>query len=245
MSRARSAGPSSLQALAPTTVTASMMLLILAPPRRALLGVRAAAEQLIEHRARIANHRQRLRRRRPRDRIGVGARVAVLAAARLIDGLDAELQRRDGHLLAEALRVELVDRRAGAAGPSLASASGAPASGTPPPSGSDRRRSPAAMNASAFLQSVLLTMVMSFAVGARAATGWSAPDRSRGRRPPATTGYSSGRRRGAGGRRAAPRCRRSARCPSAAFAAGGACRHHRVEQRQPQRDAHAFQHGAA
>ena len=42
------------------------------------------AEQRVEHDARIADHRQRPRRRRPADRVGVRARVAVPAAAALI-----------------------------------------------------------------------------------------------------------------------------------------------------------------
>ena len=74
---------------------------------------RADAEQLIEHRARVANHRQRLGRRRPADRVGVDARVAVGAAARLIDVLDAQLHRRNRRVLAELLRVDLIERRAG------------------------------------------------------------------------------------------------------------------------------------
>ncbi len=79
----------------------------------ALVGGRADAEQLVEHDARVAHHRQRLLRRRPADRVGVDAGVAVGAAARLVDVLDRELHRRDRRVLAELLRVELVERGAG------------------------------------------------------------------------------------------------------------------------------------
>ena len=90
--------------------------------RRASASSRADhAEHLIEDDARIANHRQRLVRRRPADRVGVDARVAVAAAAGLIDALDAQLHRRNRRVLAEALRVQLIHRDAaldvGAFGP--------------------------------------------------------------------------------------------------------------------------------
>ena len=87
--------------------------LVLAPAAGACLRRRADAEELIEHRARIADHRQRLFRRSPADRVGVGARVAVEAAARLVDALDAQLHRRDRRVLAPGLRVNLIERRAG------------------------------------------------------------------------------------------------------------------------------------
>ena len=72
----------------------------------------ADAEQQIEHGARVADHRQRLIRRRPADRVGIGARVAIRAAARLVDVLDAQLHRRNRGALAVLLRVVLIDRRA-------------------------------------------------------------------------------------------------------------------------------------
>ena len=54
---------------------------VFAAPARAIFRRGADAEQRVEHRAWIAQHRQRLARRRPADRIGVGARVVVFAAA--------------------------------------------------------------------------------------------------------------------------------------------------------------------
>jgi hypothetical protein len=68
---------------------------------------------LIEHRARIADHRQRLGRRRPADRVGVNARIVIRATAGLIDVLDAQLHRRNRRRLAKLLRVDLIERRAG------------------------------------------------------------------------------------------------------------------------------------
>ena len=117
--------------------------LVLLPPRAPLLGRRADAEQLIEGEPRIANHRQRLRRRRPADGVGVDARIAVRAAARLIDRFDAHLHRRN-----RASPGRTAGRRADPSTcrrtrSSPSSASDAPASGTPRSSGSDRRRSPA------------------------------------------------------------------------------------------------------
>ena len=79
-----------------------------AQPMGPLLRGSAGSEELLEHRARIPHHRQRLAGRRPADRIRVGARVAVGAAARLVDVLDRELDRRDRGVLAEALDIELV-----------------------------------------------------------------------------------------------------------------------------------------
>ena len=73
----------------------------------------AGAEQHVERDARVADHRQRLVRRRPADRVGVGARVVVGAAAGLVEVLDAELHRRERRGLAELLRVHLIERRAG------------------------------------------------------------------------------------------------------------------------------------
>ena len=75
--------------------------LVLGAPLAALARRRADAEQLIEDHARVAHHRQRLRRRRPADRVGVGARVAVGAAARLVHVLDAQLHRRNRRVLPE------------------------------------------------------------------------------------------------------------------------------------------------
>ena len=84
-----------------------------APPP--LLGRRHPAaehvEQLIEDHPRVANHRQRRGRRGPAEGVHVVARVAVLAAAGGVDRLDAQLQRGNRRVLAEAPGVELVERR--------------------------------------------------------------------------------------------------------------------------------------
>ena len=131
-------------------------------PRRSRrsAGRGADAEQLIEHDARIAHHRQRLRRRRPADRVGVGARVAVGAAAGLVDVLDAQLHRRDRRVLAVAAARRSDRATCRRARRSPASASGAicvrntalERKWSPPISG--------VVNASALRTSVLLTMVM-------------------------------------------------------------------------------------
>ena len=87
--------------------------LVVLAPGAARFRRGADAEQLIEHRARVADHRQRIGRRRPADRVGVDARVVVGAAAGLIDVLDAQLHRRNRRRVAELLRVDLIERRAG------------------------------------------------------------------------------------------------------------------------------------
>ena len=79
------------------------------PPRRALLGRAPDPEELLEGDPRRPRHRQRLGRRGPTDRVGVDAGVAVGAAAGLVHVLDAELHGRDGRLLAELLRMQLVE----------------------------------------------------------------------------------------------------------------------------------------
>ena len=80
--------------------------------RHAVRVVRAGAEQHVERDARIADHRQRLARARPADRVGVRAAVVVVAAAGLVEVLDAELHRRHRAVLSDAARDDLVDRRA-------------------------------------------------------------------------------------------------------------------------------------
>src|SRR5206468_6947971 len=101
----------------PTTHTYSLSLHDALPisisleARGALLCRRADAEQLVEYDAWIADHRQRIGRRRPADRVGVDAGVAVGAASGLIDVLDRELHRGNRRVLTELLRVELIERR--------------------------------------------------------------------------------------------------------------------------------------
>ena len=85
---------------------------VVAPPHLPRLGGGPDAKELVEHRARIAGHRHRIGWRGPADRVGVDAGVVVRAAPRLVDVLDAELHRGDRRLLAELLRVDLIERRA-------------------------------------------------------------------------------------------------------------------------------------
>ena len=102
VSRARSAAPRFFLQPRHRRCRASRGCCVLGAALLALGRRRADAEQLIEHHARVAHHRQRLVRRRPADRVGVGAGVAVGAAARLIDVLDAQLHRRNRRVLAVA-----------------------------------------------------------------------------------------------------------------------------------------------
>ena len=81
------------------------------PSRRPIFGRAARSKQHVEGDPRVADHRQGFVRRRPADRVGVRTRVVVGAASRLIQVLDAELHRRHGCALAEALRVHLIHRR--------------------------------------------------------------------------------------------------------------------------------------
>ena len=81
--------------------------------RRPIRGRGAGAEQHVERHARIADHWQRFVRRRPTDRVGVGAGVVVGAAPGLIEVLDAELHRRHRRPLPETLGVHLIHRCAG------------------------------------------------------------------------------------------------------------------------------------
>ncbi len=80
------------------------------PPRGTRFGGTARTEKLVECDPRIAHHRQWLIGRRPGDGVGIDARVAVGAAARLVDVFDAELHGGDRGVLPEALCIELVDR---------------------------------------------------------------------------------------------------------------------------------------
>ena len=82
---------------------------LLAP--RLALGVGAAvAEQALEHHLRVVLHRQRRRGALPRDRVAIGAAEAVAAVeARL---LDHQLQRRHRRVLALGPRHHLIHRDA-------------------------------------------------------------------------------------------------------------------------------------
>ena len=79
------------------------------PVAPSLFRARAIAEQPLEHHARVDLRRQRLRRRRPRDRVGVGAAVAPVAVAEVAGVLDAELQRREDRVLPVLVGDVLVD----------------------------------------------------------------------------------------------------------------------------------------
>ena len=70
-----------------------------------LLGRIAGAEQHVERDARVADHRERLCRRSPADRVRVDAGIVVGAATGLVEILDAELHRRHRCVLTVALRV--------------------------------------------------------------------------------------------------------------------------------------------
>ena len=86
---------------------------VVLPARGALLGRAAVAEHALEHDLRVQLHRQRGRRRRPRDAVRVGAAVAFAAVARVRAGIfDGELHRREQVVLSDLLRDHLVDRRA-------------------------------------------------------------------------------------------------------------------------------------
>ena len=70
---------------------------------------RAIAKQPLEHHARVDLRRQRLRGRRPRDRVGVRAAVAPVAVAEVAHVLDAELQRRENRVLPVLVGDVLID----------------------------------------------------------------------------------------------------------------------------------------
>ena len=86
---------------------------VVLPPCGALLGRAAVAEHALEHDLRVQLHRQRGRRRRPRDAVRVGAAVAFAAVARIRAGIfDRELHRREQVVLSDLLRDQLIDRGA-------------------------------------------------------------------------------------------------------------------------------------
>ena len=96
-----------------SAVTESRMLrsrLQLREPRRGRSP--PLAEQPLEDRARVGLHRQRHRRRPPRERVDVDAAVAPFAVADDEVRLQRELERASGVSLPSSLRRELVDGRA-------------------------------------------------------------------------------------------------------------------------------------
>ena len=68
----------------------------------------AVAEQPLEQRARIENRRQRLRLAPPRQVVGVRARIARIAIARLPRVFQPEFERREARLSADLVRDDLV-----------------------------------------------------------------------------------------------------------------------------------------
>jgi hypothetical protein len=78
--------------------------------RSALRVGAAVAEQFLEHQPRVVLHRQRRRRRLPRDRVAIGA--AERRLAREHGFFDRQLERRQRRVLTELLRDDLIDRYA-------------------------------------------------------------------------------------------------------------------------------------
>ena len=79
--------------------TESSMLRSLVHLREPLRGAVALPEQAAEHFPRIGLDRQRRRRRPPRQRVHVGAAVAVVAVAHEVDRLERQLQRGQRRVL--------------------------------------------------------------------------------------------------------------------------------------------------
>ena len=75
-------------------------------------GARAFAEHPLEDQTRVVLHRQRRRRVAPRDGVGIDATVAAAALTRVADVLDGELERRELRLPAELPRHDLIHRHA-------------------------------------------------------------------------------------------------------------------------------------
>ena len=83
---------------------------IVAAARRSVGIAAAGAKQQVKRGPWIADHRQRLRRRRPADRVGVRAGVVVRATAGLIQIFDAQLHRRNRRVLSDFARHDLIKR---------------------------------------------------------------------------------------------------------------------------------------
>ena len=109
-SRRRSSAPSSSLEHADLAHDPVEDALIGATADRPLGAAATRAEQQVERRPGILDHGQGLVRRGPAHRVRVRAVVVVPAPTRLIEPLDAELQRRQCRVRPEALREELVDR---------------------------------------------------------------------------------------------------------------------------------------
>ena len=85
---------------------------VLLEPRRPRRRVRAVArpEQPLEHRPRVVLHRQRRRRRPPRNRVRIRAAIPRVARPQHFHRVQRQLQRRQLRLLPQVLRHELVQR---------------------------------------------------------------------------------------------------------------------------------------
>ncbi len=93
-----------------SSVIQSRILLLVRRRRARSSGEPPAPKQEVERHPRVADHRQRLCRRPPADRIGVHARIAIRTATGLIDVFDTELHRRDRRILAVPVGIQLVER---------------------------------------------------------------------------------------------------------------------------------------
>ena len=88
---------------------------MLAQPRfaRRAIGAAAVAEQLLEHRARVELHRQRLRLAAPRQRVRVDAAQVAGARAGVGRRIHRQLERGDLRLAGEVPREQLIHRDVG------------------------------------------------------------------------------------------------------------------------------------
>ena len=77
------------------------------------IGAAAVAEQLLEDRARVELHRQRLRRAAPRQRVGVDAAEVAGAGAGVVGRIHRQLERGHLRVAGEVPRQQLVHRHVG------------------------------------------------------------------------------------------------------------------------------------
>ena len=79
---------------------------------QALLGRTTLAKQAFEDPSRIGLHWKWCRGGRPRETVHIDARKTVVTIADLSDQVRSELKRREGCVVADLLRYDLVDGRA-------------------------------------------------------------------------------------------------------------------------------------
>src|ERR1700733_7894733 len=84
---------------------------IIAHAFRSIIRICTCAEKHIEDHSWISNHRKRLGRRCPTDRIDVHTRVVVGAASRLIDAFNSKLNGRERRILTKTLGIDLIEGR--------------------------------------------------------------------------------------------------------------------------------------